>query len=241
MNGARSLTFTLFLSGSAMLAGVSFGAPALAQDLRIGFLAPRTGIFTQIGTDMVNGFRMYLDEHGGKLGGAKAAFIVEDTQGKPDTAVAKANKLVLQDKVHMLVGGLLASTAYALAPVSSREKTLYIGSVATADDLSQRQYEKYPYMVRPTWGTPSQVSHALGQWACDQGYKRIVAVGADYAFGYEVVGGFQKVFEDCGGRNRRNVDHLLARADRRQCVSRRGQEAADEHVDLVLADQLLGL
>ena len=42
--------------------------------------------------------------------------------------------------------------------------------------------------------------HPLGQWACDQGYKKIVTVGADYAFGYEAVGGFQKAFEDCGGK-----------------------------------------
>ena len=49
-------------------------------------------------------------------------FIVEDEQGKPDTAVTKAKKLILQDKVHMFVGGLLASTGYALAPVSTAEK-----------------------------------------------------------------------------------------------------------------------
>ena len=64
---------------------------------------------------------MYLDEHGGKLGGADVKFIVEDDQGKPDTAVTKAKKLVLQDKVDMFVGGLLASTGYALAPVCNSE------------------------------------------------------------------------------------------------------------------------
>jgi branched-chain amino acid transport system substrate-binding protein len=175
-------------------------APAHAQEeLRIGFLAPRTGIFTQIGTDMANGFQMYLDEHNGMLGGAKVKFIVEDTQGKPDTAVTKAKKLVLQDKVQMMVGGLLASTAYALAPVSTAEKTLYIGSSATADDLAQRQVAKYPYVVLSTW-VPSLPNHPLGQWACDQGYKKIVAVAADYAFGYEQTGGFQQSFEDCGGK-----------------------------------------
>jgi branched-chain amino acid transport system substrate-binding protein len=47
---------------------------------------------------------------------------------------------------------------------------------------------------------PSQPNHPLGQWACDQGYKRIVAIAADYAFGYEQTGGFQKGFEDCGGK-----------------------------------------
>ena len=184
------------------LAGVfAFGAmvPAQAQELKIGFLAPRTGIFTAIGTDMVNGFQMYLDEHNGMLGGVKAKFIVEDDQGKPDVDVTKAKKLILQDKVDMLVGALLASSAYALGPVSNEFKTLYIGSSATADDLAQRQVAKYPYVAFSTW-VPSLPNHPLGQWACDQGYKKVVAVVADYAFGYEQMGGFQQTFEDCGGK-----------------------------------------
>src|SRR6185312_8550657 len=184
------------LAGSAMLAAAQ-SAPA--QELKIGFLAPRTGIFTQLGTDMVNGFQMYLDEHNGMLGGVKAQFIVEDDQGKPDVDVTKAKKLILQDKVDMLVGAVLASSAYALAPVSTEYKMLYMGTVSTADDLAQRQVEKYPYLVLAGW-VSSQPNHPLGQWACDQGYKRIAAIAADYAFGYEQLGGFQKGFEDCGGK-----------------------------------------
>ena len=148
---------------------------------------------------MVNGFQMYLDEHNGMLGGAKVKFIVEDDQGKPDVDVTKAKKLILQDKVDMLVGAVLASSAYALAPVSTEYKMLYMGTVSTADDLAQRQVAKYPYLVLAGW-VPSQPNHPLGQWACDQGYKRIAAVAADYAFGYEQLGGFQQSFEDCGGK-----------------------------------------
>ncbi|MGE0563062.1 MAG: ABC transporter substrate-binding protein [Pseudolabrys sp.] len=187
------------LAAGAVVSGIGAATPADAQELRIGFLAPRTGIFTQIGNDMVNGFQMYLDEHGGKLGGAKVILVVEDTQGKPDTAVTKAKKVILNDKSDIMVGGLLASTAYALAPVSTAEKTLYIGSSATADDLVQRQIAKYPYVVLSTW-VPSLPHHPLGQWACDQGYKKIATIGADYAFGHEVVGGFQSAFEKCGGQ-----------------------------------------
>jgi branched-chain amino acid transport system substrate-binding protein len=187
------------IASCSLVLGVSLATPVHAEDLRIGFLAPRTGIFTAIGTDMLNGFQMYLDEHNGMLGGAKVTLTVEDTQGKPDTAVEKAKKLILQDKVNMLVGGLLASTAYALGPVSTSEKTLYIGSSATADDLAQRQVDKYPYVAFSTW-VPSLPNHPLGQWACDQGYKKVVAIAADYAFGYEQMGGFQQSFEDCGGK-----------------------------------------
>ena len=198
MKDTLRLRLLPLLAGSALVLGTSMTA-ARAEELRIGFIAPMTGIFAQIGKDMVNGFQMYLDEHGNKLGGADVKFIVEDNQGKSDAAVTKAKKLVLSDKVHMFIGGLLASTGYALAPVSNSEKTLYISSIPAADDLTQRQASKYPLFFR-TGFTSSQPAHPLGQWACDQGYKKMVTIAADYAFGYESVGGFQKVFEDCGGK-----------------------------------------
>ncbi|HZT27241.1 MAG TPA: ABC transporter substrate-binding protein [Pseudolabrys sp.] len=194
----RKQTLTSVLIGGLVL-GLGVNAQAKAEELRIGFIAPMTGIFAQIGKDMVNGFQLYLDQHGNKLGGMDVKLVVEDSQGKPDTAVTKAKKLVLQDKVHLFMGGLLASTGYALAPVSNEERTLYISPVPAADDLTQRQLSKYPYFFRTGW-TSSQPTHAIGQWACEQGYKKVVSIAADYAFGYEQQGGFQKVFEDCGGK-----------------------------------------
>jgi branched-chain amino acid transport system substrate-binding protein len=199
MTTSRLRYVAFLLAGSACALWTVPSSSAGAEELRIGFLAPTTGIFAQVGKDMVDGFQMYVDEVKGNLGGAQVKVIVEDEQGKPDTAVTKAKKLILQDKVHMLVGGLLASTGYALAPVSTSEKTLYISPVAAADDLTQRDLPKYPYFIRTGW-TSSQPSHPFGQWACEQGYKKIVAIGADYAFGYEVVGGFQRAFEACGGQ-----------------------------------------
>jgi branched-chain amino acid transport system substrate-binding protein len=187
------------LLGGCLALGLSMSTLARADDLRIGFIAPTTGFLSQTGQDMVHGFQLYLDDHYGMLGGAKVDLIVEDEQGKPDVAVTKAKKLVLQDHVDMFIGGVLASTGYALAPVSTEEKTLYISSVAAADDLTQRQLSKYPYFIRTTW-TSSLPNHPLGQWACVQGYKKVVTIAADYAFGYESVGGFQKAFEDCGGK-----------------------------------------
>jgi len=187
---------SILLAG-ACAAGASSGASA--EEVRIGFLAAMTGPFAAVGRDMVDGFQMYLDEHKTGFGGAQVKFILEDTQAKPDVAVTKARKLILQDHVNMIIGGILASTGYALAPVSTAEKTVYIASIPAADDLTQRQLAKYPYFIRTGWSS-SQPSHPFGQWACEQGYKKIAVIAADYAFGYEVVGGFQKAFEECGGR-----------------------------------------
>jgi len=94
----------------AVSAALALGSnPTLAQELKIGFIAPMTGIFAQIGKDMENGFQMYLDEQKGNFAGAKVTFIVEDGEGKPPVSVRKAEKLVRQDNVQMFVGGLLAS------------------------------------------------------------------------------------------------------------------------------------
>jgi branched-chain amino acid transport system substrate-binding protein len=187
------------LAGLAGLLVATAPPRAGAEELRIGFLAAVTGPFAQIAKDMVNGFEMYLNDHKGDFNGATVKLIVEDTQGKPATAVLKAEKLIRQDKVHMLVGGILASTGYALAPVSTREKVVYVASIPASDNLTQRDADKYPYFVRTGWSS-SQPSHPFGEWACGAGYKKIAAIAADYAFGYEVVGGFQKTFEECGGK-----------------------------------------
>jgi len=200
MNRITRASLRLILSG-ALLVGASFVASssARAEELRIGFIAPTTGIQTQAGADMINGFKLYLDQHNGMLGGATVKFIVEDDQAKPDLGVVKAKKLILQDKVHLITGGLLASTGYALAPVATEMKTVYVDSIAAADDLTQRELSKYPYFIRTSFSS-SQGTQPFGQWACEQGYKKIVAIAADYAFGQELTGGFQKVFEDCGGK-----------------------------------------
>ncbi|NIN80477.1 MAG: ABC transporter substrate-binding protein, partial [Pseudomonas stutzeri] len=54
--------------------------------------------------------------------------------------------------------------------------------------------------VRTGWAS-SQPSHPFGEYAYNElGLRKIVTIGFDYAFGWEVVGGFQKTFEDAGGK-----------------------------------------
>ena len=69
-----SRTVTPLLFGTAL----ALAAPAQAEDLNIGFIAPMTGGFAQVGKDMVDGFQLYLDEVNGDFAGAKVKLIVED-------------------------------------------------------------------------------------------------------------------------------------------------------------------
>jgi branched-chain amino acid transport system substrate-binding protein len=166
--------------------------------IRIGVITPMTGAAAAIGKDMVNGLSMYLEQNGQQIAGRKAEVIVEDSQGKPEVALTKLRKLVENDKVHVLIGELFAHIGYAMAPRVDEYKVPMLYPVIAADDLTQRKPARW--VVRTGW-TSSQPSHPFGEWVYKTlGYKRVAVIAIDYAFGWEVVGGFQKSFEEAGGQ-----------------------------------------
>jgi branched-chain amino acid transport system substrate-binding protein len=194
-------TKTLAAVLAVLMLALGMGDTGWAQaqrPIKIGFMAGLTGIGAQVGKDMVDGFKMYFEEHGYQLGGRKVEVIVEDNQSRPDLAANKLRKFVESDKVDLLAGEAFAHIALALAPKVNEYQIPMVFPVAAADDLTQRQRVKW--VVRTGW-TGSQPSHPFGEWvAKNLGHKRVVTIAADYAFGWEVVGGFQRTFEESGGQ-----------------------------------------
>ncbi len=117
----RIIAAATLLAFAAVLGG-PVSAPAQSGPVKIGLLVPLTGAFAAIGKDMLNGTELYLDEIGRQVAGRKIELIVEDTEGNTATALTKARKLVDQDKIHVLTGGLLASTGYALHPFADAQR-----------------------------------------------------------------------------------------------------------------------
>ena len=199
MTGSLATTACAAAAGRLRRARHARRLPTQPKSCASAIIAPTTGIFAQVGKDMVDGFQMYLDEVKGDFAGAKVKLIVEDEPGQA------GHRRHQGQEAHPAGQGAHAGRRRAghdrlcAGAGEHRDKTVYIASVAAADDLTQRDLPKYPYIIRTGW-TSSQPHHPLGQWACEQGYKRIVAIAADYAFGHEIVGGFQKAFEDCGGQ-----------------------------------------
>ena len=185
----------------SMIAVTAAAGPASAQDkepIKIGFFAPLSGFAAQTGKDMLSGLELYLKEQGGTVAGRKIELITEDTEAKPAVALTKVRKLVEKDGVHVLMGGLLASTGYALQPYVDGKQIPTLYPVMSPDDLTQRKRAKW--IVRTGWSS-SLPSHPFGEYAYNElGLRKIVTIGYDYAFGWEVVGGFQKTFEDAGGK-----------------------------------------
>jgi branched-chain amino acid transport system substrate-binding protein len=189
-----SVLLALILTG---LAG-SESVWAQKGPIKIGVITAMTGGAAQIGKDMTNGIAMWLDENNQTIAGRKVEVIVEDSQGQPNVALTKLQKLVESDRVHVLVGEIFAHIGYAMAPKVEEYRIPMLYPVIAADDLTQRKPAKW--VVRTGWAS-SQPSHPFGEYVAKTlGYKRIAVIGMDYAFGWEVVGGFQKTFEENGGQ-----------------------------------------
>src|SRR6202043_26655 len=75
------------LAAASLALTASLTTATAQEELRVGFIAPMTGPFAQVGKDMVNGFEMYQNEVKNDFGGAQVKFILEDNQAKPPTGV----------------------------------------------------------------------------------------------------------------------------------------------------------
>ncbi len=193
------MDLTCRLSGLALAAVLLLTAvPARAADtVKVGYLGPQTGIFAQAGKDMLDGLRMAFEQVNYQTAGRKIELVDEDTEGKPDVAQTKYRKLVAQDQINVLAGVLLVNIGYALVPPIERDRMPAL-FLTTPDDLTKRQRTKY--VLRANFSA-SQPMHALGDYAAKTlKYRKVAAIAMDNGFGHEGIGGFQRVFEDAGGR-----------------------------------------
>jgi branched-chain amino acid transport system substrate-binding protein len=166
--------------------------------IKIGYITPLSGSMAANGKDMLAGAELYLEEIGYQVAGRKIEFIVEDDEANPATGLTKTRKLVEKDGVHIMSGGLMASTGYALAPYIDSKEIPSTYPVMAPDDLTQRQRAKW--IVRTGWNA-SEPSHPFGEYAYQTlKYRKISIIGLDYAFGWECAGGFQQTFEGSGGK-----------------------------------------
>src|ERR1700742_756369 len=173
---------------------------ALAQSgpIKIGLLAPLTGVVASGGKEMVEGVQFYLDSVNYQIAGRKVELVIEDDASNPDTALQKARRLVEQGNVHFLIGDLLANTGLAVANYVKGTGTPYFIPIIAADDLTQRQRIKN--VIRVAGYSASQTSRPLADWALKKGWKKIAAISQDYTFGHEQCGGFAQVFTEGGGK-----------------------------------------
>jgi branched-chain amino acid transport system substrate-binding protein len=195
---AAKLNRRAFLTATAA-ATATFAIPALAQSkpVRLGLLTVKTGPLAQGGIQMEQGMTRFLKDRNYTVAGRKAELVVGDTGGNPAGTKTKTQELVERDNVDLIIGPLAAFELLAISDYAAQAKTPIL-SLAAAEDMTQRRPN--PYFVRAS-ATSAQSMHPLADYAAKElKLKRVITISEDFAFGHEQMGGFQRVFEDAGGR-----------------------------------------
>ena len=195
----RKMDRRAFMAGTAAIAGAAtLPMPAIAQQepIKIGLMTVKTGGLAAGGIHLEEGITCFLKEKNFTLAGRKVELIVADTAGQPAVAKTKAVELVERDKVDLIMGPLAAFEWLAIEDYLAQNKVPTMG-FGGAEDLTQRH--RNFYQVR-TSDSSAQCLYPLADYAIkEMKLKRAITLGDDFAFGYEQVGGFQKVYEDDGG------------------------------------------
>jgi branched-chain amino acid transport system substrate-binding protein len=197
---ASDLDRRRFMASAATVAGIAtFPMPSIAQNapLKIGLMTVKTGPLAAGGLHIEEGISCFLKEKDFTLSGRKIDLIVADTGGSPATAKNKAQELIERDRVDVLMGPLAAFELLAILDYLAQAKMPTL-AFAGEEDVTQRRTN--PYLVR-TSDSAAQCLYPLADYAIkEMKLNQAVTMADDFAFGYEQIGGFQRVYEDLGGR-----------------------------------------
>jgi branched-chain amino acid transport system substrate-binding protein len=200
----------LMLTGAALLAASLMSGAANAQGtLKIGLIMPYSGQFADAATQMDNGIKLYMKQHGDTVAGKKIEFIRKDVGGiKPDVAKRLAQELVTRDKVDILAGFVLTPNAIAAGAISQQGKKFMVVMNAATSIVTT----KSPFMVRTSMTIP-QLNDTLGIWAAKHGVAKAYTMVTDYGPGKDAEAWFHKGIKSAGGDVAGSVRMPIANPD----------------------------
>lgn len=182
----------------ALTAGLALGAAstAAAEDYKIGLLLPFSGVYAGLGAHIENGFNLGLEHFGGDLGDNKVELFREDTEAKPAVGLAKARKLVLQDRVDAIVGIVSSAVLGAVRDFAEGSKVPVVVANAGNNDMTGERCS--PYIIRVSFSN-AQMNRPMGDYLADKGVKKVHLMAPDYAAGHQMMNAFKEAFEAKGG------------------------------------------
>jgi branched-chain amino acid transport system substrate-binding protein len=186
------------LVAAASLAFAALPLHAQTQGkLKVGLMLPYTGTFAALGTAIENGFRLYITEQGGKLGGREIEYFKVDDESDPSKATDNMNRLIKRDQVDLVVGTVHSGVQMAMAKVAKDNKVLMISPNAGAVDVTGPLCG--PNSLRSSFSN-WQPGYAMGEEVARRGHKNVVTITWKYAAGDESVQGFKDGFQKSGGK-----------------------------------------
>ena len=201
-------------AGSALAASPALFNIARAQGgpIKIGFPVPLTGAFSAEAQDQVRAAELAVkqfNEAGGHQG-RKVELLVRDDKLNPGEAATRTLELIEKDKVDFVVGSLSAATQLSINAVCRDRKVLF-NSISQSDAINEaKDWSLYTFHEALN---PHLTAGAVARYAFPKFGKKVVYLTADYAYGHEMVRGFQRAGQPLGMQTLADIRHPLGAAD----------------------------
>jgi branched-chain amino acid transport system substrate-binding protein len=182
-----------------LLAAVAGVVPAQAPKVvKIGDLGSKVGVFEGYGKYQTMGITLAVEELNAKGGvlGHKIEIVSEDDETKPAPAVRKAEKLILQDEVKLLVGAVSSGATMAVMDVTKKHKTIHWNSVSCAEFMRTTKFHKHYFSNQPD---SRMQANGLAKYIVDKMGKKVYIFYTDYAMGQSDGRQFKTALEKIGG------------------------------------------
>src|SRR5258705_196236 len=170
---------------AALAAALVLPAGAQSPKLKVGFMLPYSGTYAALGDAIEKGFRLYVTEQGGRVGGREIEYVKVDDESDPAKATDNVNKLIKRDNVDVLVGTVHSGVAMAMAKVAKDNDTLLIipnaGAVAVTGPMCAQNIFRSSFS---NW----QPGYAMGEVAAKRGAKKVVTIRWKKAAGADAEG-----------------------------------------------------
>ncbi len=114
------------------------------------------------------------------------------TRVKPDVALLKTQQYIERDKVNFIVGMLTSNVLQATFQPVTESRTFLIGVNAGTSMFAGEK--RNPFFFSTSWEN-NQVPEAIGKYAQDMGYRRIVTLVPNYQGGRDATAGFKHHFK----------------------------------------------
>ncbi len=178
-------------------AAISVSGAAVAEEpIKIGVILPYSGVYASLGSEITQGMELGFATFGSEVEGRPIELVTEDSEVKPNTGLAKAKKLVFQDRVDLLVGPVASNVANALRDfVHGREIPLIIPNAGNNLLTGERCS---PWVLRTSFSN-AQITRGMGPWMVGRGFDSIYLIAADYAAGHQMMDAFRETYVAAGG------------------------------------------
>ncbi len=181
------------LAAASALGALGIATTAYGQaPLKIGFIGELSGPQASVGQDQYDGFMLVVERNGGKLGGVPVQVLKEDTQLKPEVAAQAVRKLIEKDNVPIITGVSFSNIMLAVHKYVTDKEVFLVGSNAGPSQIAGPQCSPFQYIV--SW-QGDQAAEAVGKYAADKGYQRIVAMAPNYQAGKDIIAGLKRHYK----------------------------------------------